>query len=46
MKITVARMGSTVIRVVVILTVVVVVREVVMMVVLGTEWGYGQGSKG
>ena len=45
-KITVAVMGLAVILGVGILTVVVVVKEVVMMVVLGTEWGYGQGSKG
>ena len=42
-KITVAVMGLAVILVVGILMVVVVVKEVVMMVVLGTEWGYGQG---
>ena len=45
-KITVVVMGLAVILVVGILTVEVVGREVGMMVVLGTEWGYEQGSKG
>ena len=42
-KITVAMMGLAVILVVGISTVEVVGKEVGMMVVLGTEWGYGQG---
>ena len=45
-KITVAVMGWAVILVVEISTVEVVGKEVGMMVVLGMEWGYGQGSKG
>ena len=44
-KITVAVMGLAVILVVGILTVEVVGKEVGMMVVLGTEWGYGQGLR-
>ena len=44
-KITVAVMGLAVILVVGISTVEVVRKEVGMMVVLGTEWGYGQGLR-
>ena len=42
-KITVAVLGPAVILVVGISTVEVVGKEVGMMVVLGTEWGYGEG---